>query len=340
MTAAFEAQPREFALVSVRTMTFVAGATRGAKADQLRATVPAGTSHFYCTREAMRNAKTWAAVGGVCLVILALIASVSTVARYAQDPSTFLKQALEQANRELSEPVDKAARRVEQELERANQEASTRRAELERLTKARALAAEQADRGSKSLISLQAQQETAAHELESRQKRLSALTQGRPQVLGVTPVPRSPEETTEGQKISQLSGQLEQLQVSIDQQLARQQQLGASVKAADSDLAKAKEQVTRLKMESEAWANVLNQLRATMRPPLTSRPVPTRANSNDKQASAEEKWVPFWTAVVAAAGAVFAACIGAGVAAWAATSKREELNRKGEELRLARESRL
>jgi outer membrane murein-binding lipoprotein Lpp len=288
----------------------------------------------------MRNAKTWAAVGGVCLVILALIASVSAVARYAQDPSAFLKQALEQADREISEPVDKAARRIEQELERANQEASTRKAELERLTKARALAAEQADRGNKSLISLQAQQETAARELESRQKKLSALTQGRPQVLGVTPVPRSSEETTEGQKISQLSSQLEQLQLSIDQQLARQQQLGASVKAVDSDLAKAKEQVTRLKMESEAWANVLNQLMATKRLPLTSKPVPTRANSNDKRASAEEKWVPFWTAIAAAVGAVFAACIGAGVAAWATTTKREELNRKDEEFRLARESRL
>jgi hypothetical protein len=37
---------------------------------------------------------------------------------------------------------------------------------------------------------------------------------------------------------------------------------------------------------------------------------------------------------------VFATCVGAGVAAWAATTKREELNRRDEELRLARESRL
>ena len=282
---------------------------------------------------------TWVAVGGICFVILTLIASVSVIVRYAQDSSALLKQALEQANRERSEPVDKIARRVEQELERVNQEASSRKAELERLAKAKALAAEQADRGNRSLISLQAQQETVTRELESRQRKLSALTQGRPQVLGVTPVPRSPEETTEGQKISQLSSQLEQLQLSIDQQLARQQQVGASVKTADSDLAKTKEQVTRSKMESEVWANVLSQLMATKSPPQTSRPVPTRADSNDKQAPAG-KWVPFWTAVVAAVGAVFAACIGASVAAWATTTKREELNRKDEERTLARESRL
>jgi phage-related minor tail protein len=85
---------------------------------------------------------------------------------------------------------------------------------------------------------------------------------------------------------------------------------------------------------------VLSQLIAAKPVPQTSRPVPTRAGPNDKQISAEEKWVPFWTAVVAAVGAVFAACVGAGVAAWAATTKREELNRRDEELRLARESRL
>jgi hypothetical protein len=288
----------------------------------------------------MTNARTWIAVGGVCFVTLTLIASVSVIVRYAQDSSALLKRALEQANREISEPVDKATRRAEQQLERANQEASTRKAELERLAKAKALAAEQADRGNKSLVSLQAQQETVARELESRQRKLSALTQSRPQVLGVTPVPHSPEETAEGQKISQLSSQLEQLQLSIDQQLARQQQVGASVKTTDSDLAKAREQVTRSKMESEAWATVLSQLIAAKPVPQTSRPVPTRAGPNDKQISAEEKWVPFWTAVVAAVGAVFATCVGAGVAAWAATTKREELNRRDEELRLARESRL
>jgi hypothetical protein len=288
----------------------------------------------------MTNARTWIAVGGVCFVTLTLIASVSVIVRYAQDSSALLKRALEQANREISEPVDKATRRAEQQLERANQEASTRKAELERLAKAKALAAEQADRGNKSLVSLQAQQETVARELESRQRKLSALTQSRPQVLGVTPVPHSPEETAEGQKISQLSSQLEQLQLSIDQQLARQQQVGASVKTTDSDLAKAREQVTRSKMESEAWASVLSQLIAAKPVPQTSRPVPTRAGPNDKQISAEEKWVPFWTAVVAAVGAVFATCVGAGVAAWAATTKREELNRRDEELRLARESRL
>jgi hypothetical protein len=288
----------------------------------------------------MTNARTWIAVGGVCFVTLTLIASVSVIVRYAQDSSALLKRALEQANREISEPVDKATRRAEQQLERANQEASTRKAELERLAKAKALAAEQADRGNKSLVSLQAQQETVARELESRQRKLSALTQSRPQVLGVTPVPHSPEETAEGQKISQLSSQLEQLQLSIDQQLARQQQVGASVKTTDSDLAKAREQVTRSKMESEAWATVLSQLIAAKPVPQPSRPVPTRAGPNDKQISAEEKWVPFWTAVVAAVGAVFATCVGAGVAAWAATTKREELNRRDEELRLARESRL
>jgi septal ring factor EnvC (AmiA/AmiB activator) len=284
--------------------------------------------------------RTWIAVGGVCFVTLTLIASVGVIVRYAQDSSALLKRALEQANREISEPVNKATRRVEQQLERANQEASTRKAELERLAKAKALAAEQVDRGNRSLSSLQAQQETVARELESRQRKLSALTQGRPQVLGVTPVPHSPEETTEGQKISQLSSQLEQLQLSIDQQLARQQQVGASVKTTDPDLAKAREQVARSTMESEAWASVLSQLMATKPPPQTGRPVPTPADSNDKQALAEEKWVPFWTAVVAAVGAVFAACVGASVAAWATTTKREELNRRDEELRLARESRL
>jgi len=288
----------------------------------------------------MTNAKTWTAVGGVFFVMLTLVASVSVVALYAQDPSARSIRALEQANREMSASMDKAARRVEQELGRANREAATTKAAFERLAKAKTSAAEQADRGNRSLNSLQAQRETVARELESRQRTLSSLTQGRPQVLGVAPIPRSPEEIAEGQKISQLSLQLEQLQSSIDQQQARQQQAGASIKNAEPDLAKTQEQAARSKREAEVWADVLSQLTATTPALKAGSPPPARQESNVKRATGEERWVPLWTAVVAAVGAVFAACIGAGVAAWAITAKREELNRKDEELRLARESRL
>lgn len=288
----------------------------------------------------MTNAKIWTAVGGVFLVILSLVASVSVVALHARDPSARPIRALEQANREMSASMDKAARRVEQELGQAKQEAATTKAVSERLAKAKAATAEQADRGNKSLSSLQAQRETVARELESRQRTLSSLAQGRPQVLGVAPIPRSPEEIAEGQKISQLSLQLEQLQSSIDQQQARQQQAGASIKNADSDLAKTQEQAARSKRESEVWADVLSQLTATTPAQKAGSPPPARQESNVKRATGEERWVPLWTAVVAAVGAVFAACIGAGVAAWAITARRQELNRKDEELRVARESRL
>ena len=284
----------------------------------------------------MTNAKTWTAVGGVFLVILSLVASVSLVALHARDPSARPIRALEQANREMSASMDKAARRVEQELGQAKQEAATAKAVSERLAKAKAAAAEQVDRGNRSLSSLQAQRETVARELENRQRTLASLAQGRPQVLGVAPIPRSPEEIAEGQKISQLSLQLEQLQSSIDQQQARQQQAGASIKNADPDLAKTQEQAARSKREAEVWADVLSQLTATTPALKAGSPPPARQESNVKRATGEERWVPVWTAVVAAVGAVIAACIGAGVAAWAITARRQELNRKDEEPRLAR----
>lgn len=286
----------------------------------------------------MSDARTWAAVAGVCFAILTVVTSVGVVARYAQDPSAIPNRALEQANREISASVDKVSRRAEQELGRAKQEAATMKATLERLEKAKALAAEQADRGKKSLITLQAQRDTVARELESRQRTLSALTQDRPQVLGVAPIPHTPQEIAEGQKISQLSRQLEQLQLSIDQQLARPQEAGASIKSADSDLTKTKEQATRSKVESEVWADVFSLLMTARPAPQTVRPEPAR--SSDKRTSLEENWVPFWTAVLAAVGAVFAACIGAGVAVWAITTKRDGQHRKDEEPRLAREIRL
>ena len=271
----------------------------------------------------MSDGRTWAAVAGVCFVMLAVVTSVSLVARYAQDPSAPSKRAFEQANREILASVDKASRRVEQELRRAKREAAATKAALERLEKAKALAAEQSDRSNKSLVALQTQRDTAARELESRQRTLSALTQGRPQVLGVAPIPHTPQEIEEGQKISQLSRQVEQLQLSIDQQLARQQQTGASIKSADSDLAKTKERAARSKLESDVWADVLSQLMTTKPALQTSIPEPARADPSDQRTPLEEKWVPFWTTVIATVGAVFATCIGAGVAVWAITTKRE-----------------